>query len=159
MGQSDHCPCGNQQTYQHCCAKYHQGNLAPSPELLMRSRYAAYALGNMDYIKCTMRGQPLADFNEHAVGAWAQSVEWLGLLVLDIETVSAKLGYVTFKAHYMAQGVQQTIHERSEFRCYDGQWFYVAGVHNPLPEKQPGRNDLCFCGSQKKFKYCHGQNS
>ncbi|NMY42906.1 zinc chelation protein SecC [Pseudomonas sp. WS 5013] len=27
-------------------------------------------------------------------------------------------------------------------------------VRNPL--KEVGRNDLCPCGSQKKFKKCHG---
>lgn len=24
--------------------------------------------------------------------------------------------------------------------------------------KEPGRNDLCPCGSKLKFKYCHGDN-
>lgn len=158
MAQFEHCPCGSQQTYQQCCAKYHQGDLAPTPESLMRSRYAAYALGDMGYIKRTMRGQPLTDFDEDKIGVWAKSVAWLGLEVLGFEHVSAKLGYVTFKAHYRAQGAQQTIHERSEFR-YDGnQWFYVAGVPDPLPRKKPGRNEPCFCGSQKKFKHCHGIN-
>jgi hypothetical protein len=26
-------------------------------------------------------------------------------------------------------------------------------------EKKVGRNDPCYCGSGKKFKYCHGKNS
>jgi preprotein translocase subunit SecA len=26
-------------------------------------------------------------------------------------------------------------------------------------QKKLGRNDLCFCGSMKKFKNCHGKNS
>jgi preprotein translocase subunit SecA len=24
-------------------------------------------------------------------------------------------------------------------------------------EKMPGRNDPCYCGSGKKFKFCHGR--
>ena len=26
-------------------------------------------------------------------------------------------------------------------------------------DKEPGRNDLCYCGSGKKYKHCHGSNS
>jgi preprotein translocase subunit SecA len=38
-----------------------------------------------------------------------------------------------------------------------------GGENEPLPqqpvvaEKKPGRNDLCYCGSGKKYKNCHGQ--
>jgi uncharacterized protein len=27
----------------------------------------------------------------------------------------------------------------------------------PVPEVKPGRNDPCYCGSGKKYKYCHGR--
>lgn len=26
-----------------------------------------------------------------------------------------------------------------------------------IADKRPGRNELCPCGSRKKFKYCHGK--
>ncbi len=36
----------------------------------------------------------------------------------------------------------------------------LANQNNVMPgeKKEPGRNDLCFCGSGKKYKKCHGQN-
>lgn len=33
-------------------------------------------------------------------------------------------------------------------------------VTSPITvDKEPGRNDLCYCGSGKKYKHCHGSNS
>jgi hypothetical protein len=37
---------------------------------------------------------------------------------------------------------------------------FVAGIkgHKPIvADKIPGRNDLCDCGSGKKYKHCHGK--
>ena len=35
-----------------------------------------------------------------------------------------------------------------------------ASLQQPvIAEKKPGRNDLCSCGSGKKYKNCHGQQS
>jgi preprotein translocase subunit SecA len=36
----------------------------------------------------------------------------------------------------------------------------AAGPAVPAPvrvEKTPGRNEPCYCGSGKKFKFCHGR--
>ncbi len=37
---------------------------------------------------------------------------------------------------------------------------FVRGINGASPlvkDKIPGRNDLCPCGSKKKYKYCHGK--
>jgi len=37
---------------------------------------------------------------------------------------------------------------------------FVQGIRNHTPivqDKIPGRNDPCFCGSNKKYKHCHGK--
>lgn len=76
------CPCGLQD-YSDCCALYHTGErIPPTPEALMRSRYAAYALANIDYIKKTMRGKVLLGFNESNAKAWAESVKLLGSITI-----------------------------------------------------------------------------
>lgn len=127
----------------------------------MRSRYTAYALGDIAYIKKTMQGKPLVGFNTKAVEAWANSVEWVGLRVVQVKNVSSELGYVEFIARYIEHGKNEVIHECSEFKCIDGQWLYVDGTPptpNTSPEiKKVGRNMPCPCGSQKKFKHCHGK--
>ena len=48
------CPCGSGQDLDRCCAPYIDGNPAPTAEALLRSRYTAYVLGNVDYIAHTM---------------------------------------------------------------------------------------------------------
>ncbi len=123
------CPCGSQIEYQACCGVFHKGKaVAETPEALMRSRYSAYSLASIDYIQRTMQGKPLIGFDKAAAEAWAKSAKWLGLEVLEVENVSSTLGYVTFIAYFMENGKAQAIHERSEFRYIDGQWFYVDGT-------------------------------
>ena len=55
------CPCLSGETYGACCGRYHRGLLAggadsvtaPTAEALMRSRYAAFAVGDADYLLAT----------------------------------------------------------------------------------------------------------
>ncbi|MDX1560486.1 MAG: YchJ family metal-binding protein, partial [Marinobacter sp.] len=47
------CPCGSGKPYLECCRPFHQGDPAPSPEALMRSRYAAFVLNLPDYLQTT----------------------------------------------------------------------------------------------------------
>ncbi|HVX54620.1 YchJ family protein, partial [Nocardioides sp.] len=45
------CPCGSGLAYDACCGPLHRGaRQAGSALELMRSRYAAYALGKADYV-------------------------------------------------------------------------------------------------------------
>jgi len=45
------CPCGSGERYDACCGRLHRGAAdAQTPEELMRSRYSAYALGELDYV-------------------------------------------------------------------------------------------------------------
>src|SRR4051812_12190098 len=49
------CPCFSSLRYTACCAPFHRGERQPeSPEALMRSRYAAFALGLADYLVSTL---------------------------------------------------------------------------------------------------------
>ena len=45
------CLCWSKKTYETCCQAYHKGTAFPeTPELLMRSRFSAYAKGLTEYI-------------------------------------------------------------------------------------------------------------
>src|SRR5688572_26847014 len=81
------CPCGLMKPYLECCAPFIEGKaIAETPEALMRSRYTAYTKANIDYIKQTMRGAALEDFDEDEAREWATTVSWLGLHVLHSKT-------------------------------------------------------------------------
>ena len=77
------CPCDSQKKYLPCepfiTAKQ-------SPEALMRSRYSAYTMANIDYIKETMRGNALAGLQELDAKRWAKRVTWIKLNVLKFVT-------------------------------------------------------------------------
>jgi SEC-C motif-containing protein len=47
------CPCGNNAGYARCCGPLHDGAVAQTAEMLMRSRYSAYVLKREDYLLAT----------------------------------------------------------------------------------------------------------
>ncbi|MFT4060628.1 MAG: YchJ family protein [Legionella sp.] len=154
------CPCGSTNPYIQCCACFIEKKQLPqTPEQLMRSRYTAYSMAKIDYIKDTMAGKALFGFNPIEAQKWAQSVIWLGLKVIHAEPTTSDVGFVEFIARFKESGQVKTIHERSEFHKQEGRWFYVDGElkKTPLKTRKPhvARNSPCPCGSGKKFKNCH----
>lgn len=157
------CPCGSQINYATCCGRYIDNQESPdTPELLMRSRYTAYSQAKIDYIQKTMQGKPLEGFNATEVADWTQKITWTGLEVVKtyMDEKNEDLGYVEFIASYQEHGKVQTIHELSQFQRQEGKWFYIDGKHLKTPAAPKkikiSRNAPCPCGSQKKYKNCHG---
>ncbi len=154
------CPCGSRINYLACCGLYiTQLAIPQTPEALMRSRYTAYFLANIDYIKKTMQGKALEDFNEDHAANFANLVQWIGLNILNIQKDSTdeNIGFVEFIATYMDKGIIKKIHEQSEFKRINGHWFYIDGKTDKIRQQSPTRNAPCPCGSQKKFKNCHAR--
>ena len=147
-----------------CCGPYLAGAPAPTPEALMRSRYTAYAVGNIDYLYDSLAPEARHDFDRKSVTHWAKTSRWTGLDILETEggKPGDHEGYVEFVAHFVADGKTQAHRERSRFR-FDpdaGRWLFVDQANRkaaPIVKgKVPGRNDPCSCGSGKKYKKCCG---
>jgi SEC-C motif-containing protein len=154
------CPCCSQKKYDACCKPYLMGYHFPeTPESLMRSRYTAYTIANIDYIKQTMRGVALVGFQEIDAIRWAKKVSWIKLNVLDQVIEDATLGYVTFEAMFVEGSRLKSIHEKSKFTRDAERWYYIDGVHLPSSGRveMVSRNMHCPCGSLRKFKNCHGR--
>lgn len=158
------CPCGSQTDYLACCGQYIENQGIPNtPERLMRSRYSAYSRANIDYIQKTMRGKPLEGFDATEAERWAKQVAWMGLHIVktEMDPKNENIGYVEFIATYQVQGENQTIHELSQFQRHEGKWFYTDGTPLKTPSSskktKTSRNAPCPCGSQKKYKNCHGK--
>ncbi|ODP99015.1 hypothetical protein BGL48_09660 [Salinivibrio sp. SS3] len=157
--QTDLCPCCSNQAYQDCCAPIHQNPAnAIHPEQLMRARYSAHPKGLIDFIVATYHSECGAESFREDIATMIQH-QWQSLEVFDSEVLQqGELGFVTFKAHFIADGEPQCLHERSRFvkETIDGQfqWRYIDGV---FPGHiKAGRNDPCPCGSGRKFKKCCG---
>ena len=165
-----HCPCrvldSNKLSYEECCAPFHTGKAkAPTAEKLMRSRYAAYVTKNIDYIDSTQINEKNEVFDKAEALKWADSSEWQGLEIKS--TIKGQpndtTGVVEFIAHYKdkASGTELRHHETSSFVKDADQWKFKDGnIHGAQPvrrmEPKLGRNDVCHCGSGKKYKKCHG---
>ena len=116
------CPCGTGKRYDACCGRLHRGAAeAETAEELMRSRYAAYAVGDLDHVWRTWhpRTRPDSIEPDPALG-------WTGLTVLDVSEGPDE-GVVEFEAAYDRHGRSGRRHERSRFERRRGRWVYVEG--------------------------------
>ena len=128
------CPCGLGDPYALCCGRLHAGEAqAATAELLMRSQFSAFAVGDGPYLLSTWHPstRPARLDLDPDVG-WTR----LDVLVgsgggfLDAE------GVVEFRAWYRTgerpAPRRGSLHERSRFVREDGRWLYVAA----LPEQR-----------------------
>lgn len=164
------CPCRsmdqNKLNYENCCAPFVEGKKkAATAEALMRSRYSAYVVKNIDYVDQTQIAVSGEVFNKEEALKWADSSEWMGLEIKKTEKGESNdnTGVVEFVAHYKdkASGTELNHHETSLFQKDNGEWKFKNGhIHGAQPvkrlEPKVGRNDPCSCGSNKKFKKCCG---
>ncbi len=117
------CPCGSGTAYAGCCAPLHDGAIrAETAEQLMRSRYAAYARGRLDYVFRTWHPRTRPADVEPAPG-----LVWTGLTVVDLEAGEPgdEVGVVEFVATYATPSGPGSLHERSRFTRRAGRWFYL----------------------------------
>jgi SEC-C motif-containing protein len=148
----EYCPCGTGNTYLSCCGRFISGKQSAStPEELMRSRYTAYSQVNTDYIAQTMKAPAANLFSADKMREASKTTLWAGLEVLK-SSQQKNAGVVEFIAYYYQDDVKNKLHEISEFNFEDGKWFYVDGITPSL--KKISRNDMCPCGSGKKYKKC-----
>ena len=155
------CPCGSGKTFEACCGPYLSGAApVPTAEALMRSRYSAFAMKNVDYLHDTLLPETRHDFNREHVTDWANNSEWTGLEIRSTEAGGPDdgEGVVEFVARFRVQGKDYVHHETSTFKKQDGVWYYVDGIMGQRPRVAPkvGRNEPCPCGSGKKYKKCCG---
>ncbi|MBC87449.1 MAG: hypothetical protein CL677_09770 [Bdellovibrionaceae bacterium] len=160
------CACGRGPQLTECCLPIIKGERpAETAEELMRARYTAFTLKDMDFVAETHDPATRDENDMEANSKWANEAEFVGLEVLDTELGQAKdsKGYVEFRAQFKQAGKTQSHHERSLFLKKKGKWFF-SEAKNPeittFERAQPkvGRNDPCICGSGKKFKKCCGRD-
>jgi len=146
------CPCQSGLDYSACCSPFHHQASGPdSAEKLMRSRYSAFCLGEVDYLLDTLPPSKRQPDEREALLESIKETRWLGLKVLNHKP-SGDRAVVEFVAFYEDAPFSQ-LHERSRFTREAGRWYYHDGLF--LPAIKLGRNEPCFCGSGKKLKHCH----
>jgi SEC-C motif-containing protein len=128
---ADHqpCPCGSGHRFSACCGPYLDGTALPeTAEVLMRSRYTAYTLGDAAYLTATWH--PTTRRKDLGLD---EPVKWIGLEVLRCEAGGPgdTRGKVAFVARYKVGGRAHRLHEVSRFQRRDGRWYYLDGELDP----------------------------
>jgi len=148
------CPCASKKYYKDCCALYiQQSHIPETAQQLMRSRYSANVMSNLEYL----------------LSSWHHSSRPTDLIVSDLQQnnwkqlyiVNSTLGQkqhqkgsVEFVAYFNSHNAIEKLHEVSQFVKFQGRWFYVDGKIINNSHYLPGRNSPCYCGSGRKFKHC-----
>lgn len=119
------CPCGSGDPYAACCGPLLRAEvLAQTAEQLMRSRFTAYALGDVAHLERTWHpGHRPAEIDLDDNPAWT---------ALDVVSTEGggpddAEGVVEFRARWSAGSRSGELHEVSRFARRGGRWVYVDG--------------------------------
>jgi len=126
------CPCGSSKSYNECCGLIISGKKeATTCVELMRSRYAAFTVANIDYLMQSYHSSTRPLKQHKSIQKWTESVHWMGLVILSAIAGESNddIGFVEFRALYVEAGKMQQIHEKSLFKRENQKWVYVSGEH------------------------------
>lgn len=120
------CPCNPQNLYATCCEPLHLGtHIASTPLQLMRSRYSAYAMRQIDYLIHTTHISTRKLYPRASIVQWANSTKFTKLTILNAEG-----DIVEFEAQFSTNNKpMELLHERSVFVLEQGVWYYTQGEH------------------------------
>lgn len=120
---SGECPCGSGRVFMGCCGPFLDGELAPTPEALMRSRFTAFVVGNEDHLFRTWHPstRPEPPF-------CSPDIRWVRLQILDAPEPCGDVGVAEFIASFVgSDGRSGQMREVSRFQRRGGRWVYVDG--------------------------------
>ncbi len=120
------CPCLSGLPYEECCGPLHGGETtAATAEALMRSRYSAFATGDVDHLLRTWHAS-----TRPAELELDPELRWYRLDVLATSRggLLDSAGTVEFRAYHRSPDGAGSQHEVSRFVREDGAWLYVDGV-------------------------------
>jgi len=143
------CYCKSGLSFSECCEPILRvEKVAPTALSLMRSRYTAYCLGDVNYLQATTYNHSWSDEELKFIQNWADNSFWQHLEIVDYSD-----DIVEFKAYYIFEKKQHLHHEKSMFKKVNDMWKYIDGeIYEDSVEFL--RNSACICGSGLKYKRC-----
>ena len=122
----ERCPCGLGPSFATCCGRFTgTGVPAPTAELLMRSRFSAYARKDADHLSVSWHSS-----SRPARLDLDPELRWTGLEV--VATTGGGLldarGTVAFRARAVSGGRPRVVEEDSAFVREGGAWTYLGAA-------------------------------
>jgi SEC-C motif domain protein len=118
------CYCDSGFEFSECCVKFIDNReISSTPEELMRSRYSAYKIKNIDYLVATTHPDYRKYYSRKSISNWANSVVFMKLMIKKAEGNRVKFTAV-FKDE---SGKLQEHREDSLFKFENGKWYYLEG--------------------------------
>ena len=118
----------------------------------MRSRFSAYCVRDTEYLYNTYHPSVRPDNTRAQIATFAQSCHFIQLTVFATQQQN-DTGLVRFNVSYIQQHLLCQFEETSRFK-YEDKWYYLDGLISDTTPIKLRRNELCPCGSGKKFKQC-----
>ena len=145
----DMCPCGSGKKYADCCEPVITGKTkAATAEALMRARYTAYVVHEIDFIVNTCKeGEGRGDIDRKATEDWSKQSVWHGMKILRTDTGAAAATdcIVEFEADYTRHCLRDTHHETAASDQTDGEWRSTTSnlttTPNPRPRQKYSRSN------------------
>jgi SEC-C motif-containing protein len=120
----NNCPCDSDKTFSTCCKPVIDDiKSASSPEQLMRSRYTAFTLKDMNYIFESTHPQARHEFDRKSNQEWADQAHFSKLEILKSSNEGNK-GFVEFKAYFKINETETIHHEVASFRKQSEVWYF-----------------------------------
>lgn len=118
------CHCDSGREFSGCCGKFLEKSEFPTfPQDLMRSRYSAYKIKDIDYLVETTHPDYRKYYSRKSIANWANSVEFLKLTIH--EAIGNRVKFIAvFKDE---KGNLQEHREDSLFKLEGERWYYLEG--------------------------------
>jgi len=125
------CYCNSKKAFSECCEPIILGKQdAETAEQLMRSRYSAYVVANVNYLLNSHHPNTRPTKERKSILKWTKSLSWISLEIISKQKGQPidKEGNVEFKALYMQNGKIECIHENSYFVKENNRWYYAPSA-------------------------------
>ncbi len=125
------CYCNSKKAFSECCEPIILGKQdAETAEQLMRSRYSAYVVANVNYLLNSHHPNTRPTKERKSILKWTKSLSWISLEIISKQKGQPidKEGNVEFKALYMENGKIECIHENSYFVKENNRWYYAPSA-------------------------------
>ena len=126
------CCCDQSTALEACCGAYLSGaRLPPTALALLRSRYAAYVKGEVDYVIASTAAIARPTLDRPELVAYCRGLMGIRLKIIGTQDGGKddEVGFVEFRANLRVRGKSVIRAENSRFEREDGRWVYV-----PVPD-------------------------